>query len=96
VNLFSIFINVIVLECQKEYWLEIIIGICVGVLVLGVTALIIWKQAVTIHDKREFARFQAEAQRAKWKTVRPLINHKFHLPVHHTKCVVSLVLKYLE
>ncbi|KAF6039503.1 pat-3 [Bugula neritina] len=55
-------------QCQKEYWLEIIIGICVGVLVLGVTALIIWKQAVTIHDKREFARFQAEAQRAKWKT----------------------------
>ena len=59
----------IVTECQKDYWLEVIIGVCVGVLLLGILALIIWKRIVTLHDSREFAKFEKEAQQARWKSV---------------------------
>lgn len=55
--------------CQKDYWLEIIIGICVGVLLLGILALVIWKVVVTAHDKRELAKFENETKKAKWNSV---------------------------
>ena len=40
-----------------------------GVLVLGILALVIWKIVVTAHDKREFAKFEKEALQAKWNSV---------------------------
>lgn len=36
---------------------------------LGLAALLIWKLLITIHDRREFARFEEERARAKWDTV---------------------------
>lgn len=36
---------------------------------LGLAALLIWKLLVTIHDRREFAKFEEERARAKWDTV---------------------------
>lgn len=36
---------------------------------LGLAALLIWKLLITIHDRREFAKFEEERARAKWDTV---------------------------
>ncbi|XP_067929236.1 integrin beta-6-like [Watersipora subatra] len=54
--------------CQKDYWLEVIIGVCVGVLLLGILALIIWKWVVTLHDREELRKFEKEAQQARLKS----------------------------
>jgi len=48
---------------------ELILGLVGGVLLLGIIALIIWKVAVTVYDRREFAKFEKEAARANWDTV---------------------------
>ncbi len=40
-----------------------------AILFLGLAALLIWKLLVTIHDRREFAKFEEERARAKWDTV---------------------------
>ena len=73
----------IVTECQKDYWLEVIIGVCVGVLLLGILALIIWKRIVTLHDSREFAKFEKEAQQARWKSVSILYSKSIGLSIKH-------------
>ncbi|XP_078280992.1 integrin beta-3-like [Rhinoraja longicauda] len=39
------------------------------ILILGLVALLIWKLLVTIHDTKEFAKFEAERAKAKWDTV---------------------------
>lgn len=39
-----------------------------AILFLGLIALLIWKLLVTIHDRREVARFEEERARAKWDT----------------------------
>lgn len=41
-----------------------------AILLIGLAALLIWKLLITIHDRREFARFEEEKARAKWDTVR--------------------------
>lgn len=46
-----------------------------AILLLGLVGLLIWKLLVTIHDRREFARFEEERAKAKWDTVRSKINY---------------------
>lgn len=41
-----------------------------AIILLGLAALLIWKLLVTIHDRREFAKFEEERAKAKWDTVR--------------------------
>lgn len=41
-----------------------------AILLLGLVGLLIWKLLVTIHDRREFAKFEEERAKAKWDTVR--------------------------
>lgn len=76
-------------ECVKDYWLEVIIGLCIGILILGILALIIWKIVVTVHDKREYARFEKERQNAQWKSVRKS-NHLPLIILHKTNNVCNL------
>uniref|UniRef100_A0A8C4I9C8 Integrin beta n=1 Tax=Dicentrarchus labrax TaxID=13489 RepID=A0A8C4I9C8_DICLA len=42
-----------------------------SVVVLGVALLLLWKLLTSIHDRREFARFQRELERRRWNRVSP-------------------------
>uniref|UniRef100_A0A7N6AGG5 Integrin beta n=1 Tax=Anabas testudineus TaxID=64144 RepID=A0A7N6AGG5_ANATE len=48
--------------------LVVLLSVAGAILFLGLAALLIWKLLVTIHDRREFARFEEERARAKWDT----------------------------
>lgn len=48
----------------------VLLSVAGAILFLGLAALLIWKLLVTIHDRREFAKFEEERARAKWDTVR--------------------------
>lgn len=45
-----------------------------AILLLGLIGLLIWKLLITIHDRREFAKFEEERAKAKWDTVRQIWN----------------------
>ena len=49
--------------------LAIVIGVIVGIVLVGLALLLIWKLLTTIHDRREFAKFEKERMMAKWDTV---------------------------
>jgi len=53
--------------------LAIIIGVIVGIILIGLLLLLIWKLLVTIHDRREFARFEKERANARWDMVTSLV-----------------------
>jgi len=38
--------------------LAIVIGVIVGIVLIGLALLLIWKLLTTIHDRREFAKFE--------------------------------------
>lgn len=40
-----------------------------SVVVLGVAILLLWKLLTSIHDRREFARFQRELEQRRWNRV---------------------------
>lgn len=48
--------------------LAIILGVIIGIVLIGLALLLIWKLFTTIHDRREFAKFEKERQMAKWDT----------------------------
>lgn len=47
----------------------VLLSVAGAILFLGLAALLIWKLLITIHDRREFAKFEEERARAKWDTV---------------------------
>jgi len=47
----------------------VLLSVAGAILFLGLAALLIWKLLITIHDRREFAKFEEERARAKWETV---------------------------
>jgi Integrin beta cytoplasmic domain len=49
--------------------LAIVLGVIGGILLIGLILLLIWKLLVTIHDRREFARFEKEREKARWDMV---------------------------
>uniref|UniRef100_A0A8C1GLT9 Integrin beta n=1 Tax=Cyprinus carpio TaxID=7962 RepID=A0A8C1GLT9_CYPCA len=49
--------------------LVVLLSVAGAILFLGLAALLIWKLLITIHDRREFAKFEEERARAKWETV---------------------------
>lgn len=49
--------------------LVVLLSVAGAILFLGLAALLIWKLLITIHDRREFAKFEEERARAKWDTV---------------------------
>ncbi|KAJ8948573.1 hypothetical protein NQ318_007577 [Aromia moschata] len=46
----------------------IILGVIAAVVLIGMAILLLWKLLTTIHDRREFARFEKEKMMAKWDT----------------------------
>uniref|UniRef100_UPI0037E913D1 integrin beta-3-like n=1 Tax=Semicossyphus pulcher TaxID=241346 RepID=UPI0037E913D1 len=48
--------------------LVVLLAVAGAILLLGLVGLLIWKLLVTIHDRREFARFEEERAKAKWDT----------------------------
>ncbi|XP_076361128.1 integrin beta-PS-like [Tachypleus tridentatus] len=48
--------------------LAIVLGVIGGIVLVGLALLLIWKLLTTIHDRREFAKFEKERQMAKWDT----------------------------
>uniref|UniRef100_A0A4D5R9L8 Integrin beta n=1 Tax=Scolopendra viridis TaxID=118503 RepID=A0A4D5R9L8_SCOVI len=48
--------------------LMIVLGVIGGIVAIGLCLLLIWKLLTTIHDRREFAKFEKERQMAKWDT----------------------------
>lgn len=54
-------------ECRKPVDVKLIVlGVVIGILVVGLLALLAWKAVVTVHDRREFARFQEEFKKSRW------------------------------
>lgn len=47
----------------------IILGVIAAIVLIGLALLLLWKMVTTIHDRREFARFEKERMMAKWDTV---------------------------
>ncbi|XP_072298988.1 integrin beta-3a [Eucyclogobius newberryi] len=48
--------------------LVVSLAVAGAILLLGLIALLIWKLLITIHDRREFAKFEEERAKAKWDT----------------------------
>uniref|UniRef100_A0A671Q7I7 Integrin beta n=1 Tax=Sinocyclocheilus anshuiensis TaxID=1608454 RepID=A0A671Q7I7_9TELE len=46
----------------------IALGVCMSVLIIGITLLVIWKFLVSVHDRKEVAKFEAEKAKAKWQS----------------------------
>ncbi|XP_072118116.1 integrin beta-6 [Mobula birostris] len=46
----------------------IVLGISLAILVVGLVILFIWKMFISIHDRKEVAKFEAERAKAKWQT----------------------------
>lgn len=56
-------------ECPKKVpILGIVLGVIAAIVLVGLALLMLWKMATTIHDRREFARFEKERMMAKWDT----------------------------
>uniref|UniRef100_A0A8C0HA28 Integrin beta n=1 Tax=Chelonoidis abingdonii TaxID=106734 RepID=A0A8C0HA28_CHEAB len=47
--------------------LTILLAVVGIILLIGIVLLVVWKLLVTIHDRREFARFQSERSRARYE-----------------------------
>lgn len=45
-----------------------VLGVITSILVAGLIMLIVWKVFTTIHDRREYAKFENERQNLKWHT----------------------------
>lgn len=56
-------------ECPPQvYMLGIVLGVIAAIVLIGLALLLLWKLLTTIHDRREFARFEKERMMAKWDT----------------------------
>uniref|UniRef100_A0A8C1YUM7 Integrin beta n=1 Tax=Cyprinus carpio TaxID=7962 RepID=A0A8C1YUM7_CYPCA len=55
-------------ECPKgPDVLVVTLSVAGAILLLGLTALLVWKLLITIHDRHEFAKFEEEKARTKWE-----------------------------
>uniref|UniRef100_A0A3B3WGC7 Integrin beta n=1 Tax=Poecilia mexicana TaxID=48701 RepID=A0A3B3WGC7_9TELE len=48
--------------------LVVLLAVAGAILLLGLVGLLIWKLLVTIHDRKEYAKFEEERSKAKWDT----------------------------
>ena len=56
--------------CPESVNILAIVLVTIGsIVIVGLIILLIWKLYTTIHDRREFAKFEKETQNAKWDTV---------------------------
>lgn len=67
-------------ECPpKVFMLGIVLGVIAAIVLVGLAILLLWKLLTTIHDRREFARFEKERMNAKWDTVSLVTHTNFEL-----------------
>lgn len=52
----------------KVFMLGIVLAVIAAIVLFGLAILLLWKLFTTIHDRREFARFEKERMMAKWDT----------------------------
>ncbi|KAK6631132.1 hypothetical protein RUM43_014228 [Polyplax serrata] len=52
----------------KVYILGIVLGVIGAIVLIGLALLLCWKLCTTIHDRREFAKFEKDRMMAKWNT----------------------------
>jgi Integrin beta cytoplasmic domain./Integrin beta tail domain. len=58
-------------ECPPHvYILGLVLGVIGAIVLIGLAFLCLWKILTSIHDRREFAKFEKERMLAKWDTVR--------------------------
>lgn len=53
----------------RVFMLGVILAVIAAIVLIGLALLLLWKLLTTIHDRREFARFEKERMMAKWDTV---------------------------
>jgi len=56
-------------------FLGIVLGVIGAIVAIGLALILMWKVFTTIHDRREFARFEKERMMAKWDTVSTKESH---------------------
>ncbi|XP_023691452.1 integrin beta-3-like isoform X1 [Paramormyrops kingsleyae] len=57
------------LECAEGPNILVVLALVAGaIFLLGLVLLLIWKLLITIHDRREFKKFEEERAKAKWDT----------------------------
>ncbi|KAG9266565.1 integrin beta-6 [Astyanax mexicanus] len=57
------------LDCPQPPNIPVIaLGVCMSVLTIGIILLVVWKFLVSVHDKKEVAKFEAERAKAKWQS----------------------------
>lgn len=64
------------------------LGVIAAIVLMGLAILLLWKLLTTIHDRREFAKFEKERMMAKWDTVsnfKPICACLFLLSVLDTR-----------
>lgn len=49
--------------------LGIVLAVIAAIVLIGLALILLWKMVTSIHDRREFARFEKERMMAKWDTV---------------------------
>ncbi|CAH0556908.1 unnamed protein product [Brassicogethes aeneus] len=55
-------------NCRKNILWMLIFGVMGSILLAGIVLLLMWKIGTTIHDKREFSKFEQEQKGMKWGT----------------------------
>ncbi|KAJ3594099.1 hypothetical protein NHX12_006431 [Muraenolepis orangiensis] len=61
--------NLHIYDCpQPPNITMIIVGVSLSILCIGVSLMAVWKLLVSVHDRREVARFEAERSKAKWQS----------------------------
>lgn len=55
----------------------VLLAVVGSILLVGVVLLAVWKLVITVHDWREFSRFQSARSRARYEMVR-IDNHHFY------------------
>nr|CAD7435065.1 unnamed protein product [Timema monikensis] len=58
-------------ECGANVW-AVVFGLIGATVLIGLLFIIVWKVLTTIHDQREYAKFEKERAQSKWDRVRSL------------------------
>jgi hypothetical protein len=67
-----------------------------GIVLFGLLLLLIWKIVTSIHDRREYAKFEKERAMSKWDRVRYIITViKLLCPLGGCLCCLRFVLALL-
>ncbi|XP_018597004.1 integrin beta-6 [Scleropages formosus] len=65
----NVIYNLKVSDCPKPPNIAmIVLGVSLSVLTIGIILLGIWKLLVSVHDRKEVAKFEAERAKAKWQS----------------------------